>query len=95
MGRDSVEFAPAEESEPMKKKAKSATNMNMQGVFLHILGDALGSVIVVVSAAVVQWTEWEYRFYLDPVLSIVMALIIIRSTWPLCESSIWSRPFTN
>jgi zinc transporter 1 len=66
-----------------QQQAKSAHNMNMRGVFLHVLGDALGSVIVVVSAAVVQWTDWKYRFYLDPVLSILMSLIIIRSTWPL------------
>ncbi|CAG0917554.1 unnamed protein product [Notodromas monacha] len=70
-----------------KDRHKKASNMNMQGVFLHILGDALGSVIVVISAAVVQWTSWQYKHYLDPVLSIVMSLIIIRSTWPLLIES--------
>ena len=34
-------------------QAKSEAQMNMQAVFLHVLGDALGSVIVIVSAGIV------------------------------------------
>ena len=35
--------------------------MNMRGIFLHVFADAMGSVIVVVSALVIWQTEWEYR----------------------------------
>lgn len=38
-----------------------ASQMNMRGVFLHVLSDALGSVIVIISALIVWLTEWEYR----------------------------------
>lgn len=38
-----------------------ASQMNMRGVFLHVLSDALGSVIVIVSALIVWLTKWEYR----------------------------------
>lgn len=65
----------------------SASQMNMRGVFLHVMADALGSVIVIASALVVWLTEWEYRFYMDPALSIVMVVLILRAVWPLLQES--------
>ena len=50
--------------------------MNIAGVFLHVLADALGSIVVMISAAVIAFTDWEYRNYLDPVLSLVIVCII-------------------
>ena len=61
--------------------------MNITGVFLHVLADALGSVVVMMSASVIAFTDWEYRDYLDPVLSLVIVLIICISTWPLLRDS--------
>jgi len=63
------------------------SQMNITGVFLHVLADALGSVVVLISASVIRFTEWEYRFYLDPVLSLVIVIIICISTWPLLRDS--------
>lgn len=65
----------------------NASQMNMQGVFLHVLADALGSIIVVISASIVWLTEWKYRFYMDPALSILMVIIILKSLWPLLRDS--------
>ncbi|XP_055846107.1 uncharacterized protein LOC129912041 isoform X2 [Episyrphus balteatus] len=62
-------------------------SMNMRGAFLHVLSDALGSVIVVLSALIVWKTNWKYRFYMDPALSIVLVLLILRSVWPLLRES--------
>ncbi|XP_026684067.1 zinc homeostasis factor 1-like [Diaphorina citri] len=61
--------------------------MNMRGVFLHILADALGSVIVIISATVIATTEWEYRYHIDPALSLLMVMLILRSVWPLLQES--------
>ena len=44
----------------------SSSQMNMRGVFLHVMGDALGSVVVIISALIMWRTEWEYKFYVDP-----------------------------
>lgn len=52
-----------------------------------MMADALGSVIVIVSAAVVWLTEWKYRFYMDPALSIVLVILILNSVWPLLQES--------
>ncbi|GAB6021249.1 hypothetical protein CHUAL_003864 [Chamberlinius hualienensis] len=68
-------------------KSSSSGSMNMRGVFLHVLADALGSVIVVASALVIWLSDWEYKYYVDPVLSIVMVLLILRSVWPLLVES--------
>ena len=61
--------------------------MNITGVFLHVLADALGSVVVIITSLVIMFTEWEYRHYLDPVLSLVIVVIIMGSTWPLLRDS--------
>ena len=42
-------------------KDSSGSQMNMRGVFLHVLGDALGSVIVIISALVIWLTDEKYR----------------------------------
>ena len=62
--------------------------MNIKGVFLHVMADALGSVVVLISASVIWLTDWEYRDYLDPVLSLVIVFLISMSTWPLLRDSI-------
>ena len=67
--------------------ASSGHSMNITGVFLHVLADALGSVVVCVTSLVIMLTDWEYRFYLDPVLSLVIVVIILASTWPLLRDS--------
>ncbi|XP_025834742.1 zinc transporter 1 isoform X4 [Agrilus planipennis] len=65
----------------------SAGSMNMRGVFLHVLSDALGSVIVIVSALLFWFTEWEYKYYIDPALSLVLVMLILHSVWPLLRES--------
>ena len=65
----------------------SGQQLNIQGVFLHVLADALGSVVVLISASVIWLTEWEYKDYLDPVLSLLIVVIISVTTWPLLRDS--------
>ncbi|CAH1956916.1 unnamed protein product [Acanthoscelides obtectus] len=69
------------------RRPHSAGEMNMRGVFLHVLSDALGSVIVIISALVFWLTDWEYKYYIDPALSIVLVLLILHSVWPLLRDS--------
>ncbi len=55
-------------------------NLNVRGAFLHILGDTLSSVGVVVVAAVIALTGWT-RF--DAIISFVIAVIIVVSSLSL------------
>ncbi|CAG8824059.1 11403_t:CDS:2, partial [Gigaspora margarita] len=41
---------------------------NMKGVFLHVLGDALGNIGVIASALFIRFTDFEWRHYADPVV---------------------------
>lgn len=70
-----------------KPELASASQLNMRGVFLHVLGDALGSVIVIISALVIWFCEGEWRFYFDPAVSIVMVIIILATAIPLLKES--------
>lgn len=75
------------EHENDKKNNQTSSQMNMRGVFLHVMADALGSVIVMISAIVVLYTDWSVRLYIDPILSVLMVILILISTWPLLTES--------
>lgn len=57
----------------------------MQGVFLHILADTLGSAGVIVSALLMWAFGW---FIADPICSIFIAVLIAGSVWPLLKDSV-------
>jgi cobalt-zinc-cadmium efflux system protein len=53
-------------------------NLNVRGAAIHVLGDLLGSVAALVAGAVILFTGWTP---IDPLLSLVVAAIIVRSGW--------------
>jgi zinc transporter 5/7 len=57
---------------------------NMQGVFLHIMADTLGSAGVIVSTLLIQWFGWTG---FDPIASLFIAILIIMSVIPLIRQS--------
>jgi cobalt-zinc-cadmium efflux system protein len=59
-------------------------NLNIQGAALHVLGDLLGSIAAIVAALVIFWTGWTP---IDPLLSLLVALLILRSAWLLVRKS--------
>uniref|UniRef100_A0A8C4X3E6 Solute carrier family 30 member 10 n=1 Tax=Erpetoichthys calabaricus TaxID=27687 RepID=A0A8C4X3E6_ERPCA len=63
------------------------------GVLLHVLGDALGSVVVVVAATIFYiWplspeTPCNWECYVDPSLTVIMVIIIMSSAFPLLKET--------
>jgi zinc transporter 5/7 len=57
---------------------------NMHGVFLHILADTMGSVGVIISTLLIQYTGWTG---FDPIASIVIAGLIFASVIPLLKQT--------
>jgi len=53
-------------------------NLNLRAASLHVIGDLLGSVAAVAASIVILTTGW---MPIDALLSIVVALIILRSAW--------------
>ena len=65
-------------------------SMNMRALVLHVLGDALGNVGVIATGLVIWLTDWRYKFYFDPVISLVITVIIFSSALPLGTSAFLS-----
>jgi solute carrier family 30 (zinc transporter), member 1 len=61
--------------------------MGMNAMVLHVIGDALGNIGVIVSALVIWLTTWSGRYYADPAVSLFITLIILRSTIPLTSAT--------
>lgn len=79
-------------SKPKDANAKgghghSHGDLNMRGVFLHVMGDALGNIGVIASALFIWLTSYEWRFYADPAISLVITVIILASAIPLCMAA--------
>jgi cobalt-zinc-cadmium efflux system protein len=59
-------------------------NLNIRGAALHVLGDLLGSVAAIIAAIVIIQTGW---MPIDPILSVLVAMLILRSAWQLVKRS--------
>jgi zinc transporter 1 len=62
-------------------------DLNMRGVFLHVMGDALGNIGVIASALFIWLTDFWWRFYSDPLISLIITVIILLSAIPLCRAA--------
>ncbi|HET6630690.1 MAG TPA: cation diffusion facilitator family transporter [Woeseiaceae bacterium] len=59
-------------------------NLNIRGAALHVLGDLLGSIAAIAAASVIILTGW---MPIDPLLSVLVAVLILRSAWLLVKRS--------
>jgi cobalt-zinc-cadmium efflux system protein len=60
-------------------------DLNIRGAFLHMAADALVSVGVVIAGALALWFGWTW---LDPVVSLLIAAVIVIGTWSLFRQSL-------
>jgi cobalt-zinc-cadmium efflux system protein len=60
-------------------------DVNIRGAFLHMAADALVSLAVVLAGLVYLWRGWAW---IDPAISIAIALVIVVSTWSLFRQSL-------
>jgi cobalt-zinc-cadmium efflux system protein len=58
---------------------------NLRGALLHVVGDLLGSVGAIAAAIGIMLTGWTI---LDPLLSVLVAILVVRSAWKLVTESI-------
>ena len=66
-------------------RAGSKNDINIRSAFIHMLGDALGSVAIIAGAVAIRYTGW---LRVDPVLSIVIALLIVWTAWDIIRESL-------
>ncbi|HJU74230.1 MAG TPA: cation diffusion facilitator family transporter [Gemmatimonadaceae bacterium] len=60
-------------------------SLNARGAYLHVLGDLLGSLGTVLAALILRTTGWLAA---DPIASIVVTLLVVRSAWRLVRESV-------
>ncbi len=59
-------------------------DLNLRGAMVHVVGDLLGSLAAIVAAGVILLSGWVP---IDPLLSILVALLILRSAWYVVKRS--------
>ncbi|GAC1453837.1 MAG: cation diffusion facilitator family transporter [Chitinophagaceae bacterium] len=60
-------------------------DMNIKSAYLHLMSDAVVSLGLVIGGIIIVYTHW---FWVDSALSIVVALVILLSTWRLLKDSL-------
>lgn len=63
---------------------RGSNDLNIRAAFLHLFYDALISLGVVISAALLYWTGW---LWIDPLVGLVIAGVILLGTWSLFADS--------
>jgi len=63
----------------------SAHNLNMRGAFLHMVGDLLTSVVVLLNGILLMFYKW---YWLDPLLSVLIVIFILKNSWSLLKESV-------
>jgi solute carrier family 30 (zinc transporter), member 1 len=63
-------------------------NKNIRALFLHIMGDALGSIGVIASGLIIKYVDSEYRYLSDPLISLFIIFLILGSAIPLVRECI-------
>jgi cobalt-zinc-cadmium efflux system protein len=61
-----------------------ATSLNERAARLHVLSDLAGSVAAVAASALIVWRGWVIA---DPLLSLAVAVLVLRSGWQLTRNS--------
>jgi len=62
----------------------SKENLNTRSAWLHVVGDTLGFAVAIVAALVIVATGWVR---VDPLLSVLVALLILKSAWDVVRAS--------
>ena len=60
-------------------------HVNIRGAMVHVLGDLLGSVAAIAAAVTIWLTGW---MPIDPILSVLVSLLVLRSAWQLFRNSL-------
>ena len=64
---------------------KERDDLNIRAAFIHMLGDALGSIGIVVGAIVIGYAGWQW---IDPLLSVLIGSLIVWTAWDIVKESL-------
>lgn len=67
------------------RKSDVKGNINVRSAYLHVLGDALGSVGAILAGLLMLLFSW---YIADPIISVVVAALILRGAWRVMKSAV-------
>jgi cobalt-zinc-cadmium efflux system protein len=67
------------------KEENKREDLNIHSAFLHVLGDVVATLGVVVAAGVIWLTGWKW---VDPLMSVFIGILILFSSWRVLKSSL-------
>jgi len=67
------------------RKGDVKDNVNLRSAYLHVLGDALGSVGAIIAGLLMLLFGW---YIADPIISVIVALLILKSAWGIIKQTI-------
>lgn len=69
----------------LMRKGDVKNNINLRSAYLHVLGDALGSVGAIIAGLLMLLFDW---YVADPIISVLVALLILKSAWGIVKHSV-------
>ncbi|MCK5168502.1 MAG: cation transporter, partial [Bacteroidales bacterium] len=63
----------------------SSHNLNIRAAYLHLIGDTLSSVGVIIGSILIYF--WDIT-WIDPLLTIIIGLVIIKATWSIIKETV-------
>jgi cobalt-zinc-cadmium efflux system protein len=75
----------AHEHDPEEKHHEYKKDLNLQSAFLHVVGDAISSVGVIIAAVIISLTHWQW---VDPLVSILIGAIIALGSYRVLRGSL-------
>jgi len=69
----------------LMRKGDVKNNINLRSAYLHVLGDALGSVGAIIAGLVMMIFGW---YIADPIISVLVALLILRGAWGIIKHTV-------
>jgi len=71
-----------------QKYVRKKRNVNIHGIFLHMLGDTLGSIGAMASGLGIWLLPWNAKYFLDPICSDLITIIIFTTSFSLVRRCI-------
>jgi cobalt-zinc-cadmium efflux system protein len=66
-------------------RAARKSDINIRSAFVHMLGDLLGSVAIILGALIIRYTGW---IQVDPILSILIGILIVWTAWDIIKEAL-------
>ena len=66
-------------------KRDSVRNINVRAAYLHLLGDTVSSVLVILSAVFIYFFR---LFWIDPLVTILLGLYLLKETWEILRQAL-------